>query len=165
MYIYKIKPLLIFILGIMVISCSNSGNDEIYFNELSLKPVSYTSLETEVLDKINDYRTSIGDPILKKLDIVSAVADSHTEYMVETGKVDHSGFEERQKNLMEKANAKSVGENVAYGYTTSTEVVNAWLKSESHRALIENKNYTHFGISTEKNDLGRNYYTIIFIKK
>ena len=164
MNLFKIKLFLIFILGIMLTSCSPE-DDGIYSNELSLKTVTYSPLENGVLGQINTYRNSIGDPSLIRLDIVSAVATTHTDYMVDTGNVDHNGFEQRQQDLMNKANAKSVGENVAYGYKTAEEVVNAWLKSDSHRALIENKGYTHFGISTEKNELGREYYTLMFIKK
>ena len=55
--------------------------------------------------------------------------------------------------------------NVAYGFNSSVGVVNAWLNSEGHRVIIENDNYTHFGISIEKNSEGRNYFTQMFIKK
>jgi len=161
----KFKFPLFIILSILITSCSPEGDSTTSVKDLNLKPVEYSALENGVLDQINSYRNSIGSPTLKKLDIVSYVATTHTDYMVETGNVDHSGFEERQQDLMENAGAKSVGENVAYGYSTSEEVVNAWLKSDSHRALIENKNFTHFGISTETNSLGREYYTLMFIKK
>jgi len=165
MNLSKFKFPLFIIISFLITSCSPNEEDSLSVKEINLKPVEYTLLENNVLDQINTYRNSIGDSTLQKLDIVSYVANSHTDYMVETGNVDHSGFEQRQQDLMENANAKSVGENVAYGYTTSEEVVDAWLKSDSHRALIENKNFTHFGISTKKNTLGRNYYTLMFIKK
>jgi uncharacterized protein YkwD len=164
MNLSKFKFSIFLILSILITSCSSEDENSIT-KELNLKPVAYSELENGVLDQINSYRNSIGNSTLKKLDIVSYVATTHTNYMVETGNVDHSGFEERQQDLMENAGAKSVGENVAYGYSTSEEVVNAWLKSDSHRALIENKNFTHFGISTETNSLGREYYTLMFIKK
>lgn len=164
MNLSKFKFSIFLILSILITSCSSEDENSIT-KELNLKPVAYSELENGVLDQINSYRNSIGNSTLKKLDIVSYVATTHTNYMVETGNVDHSGFEERQQDLIENAGAKTVGENVAYGYSTSEEVVNAWLKSDSHRALIENKNFTHFGISTETNSLGREYYTLMFIKK
>lgn len=166
MNLSKFKFPVFIILSILITSCSPEDSSSTYsIKELNLKPIEYSALENGVLDQINSYRSSIGVSTLKKLDIVSYVATSHTDYMVQTGNVDHSGFEERQQDLVENAGAKSVGENVAFGYSTSEEVVNAWLKSDSHRALIENKNFTHFGISTEKNSLGRDYYTLMFIKK
>lgn len=165
MNLFKFNLTLLLLFSILFSSCSRDNEDGISQPELNLKPVTYSALENGVLDQINDYRNSIGENSLQKLDIVSMVANSHTDYMVETGNVDHSGFAQRQQDLMENANAKSVGENVAYGYRTADEVVKSWLKSDSHRALIEYKGYTHFGISTEKNDLGRDYYTLMFIKK
>ncbi|MCI9155478.1 MAG: CAP domain-containing protein [Lawsonibacter sp.] len=47
--------------------------------------------------------------------------------------------------------ADYVGENVATGYKDAQQVVNAWLKSEGHRANILNENYTKIGIGSEKN--------------
>ncbi|KKL61082.1 hypothetical protein LCGC14_2198850, partial [marine sediment metagenome] len=34
-----------------------------------------------------------------------------------------------------------------------------------HTVLMKEPDYTHFGISVEKNSEGRNYFTLIFIKK
>jgi uncharacterized protein YkwD len=160
----KFKLILFVIISVLITSCSTK-QDNFYAKEINIKPVIYNALENGVLDQINAYRNSIGSSTLKKLDIVSYVATSHTEYMVETGNVDHTGFDKRQQDLVENAGAKSVGENVAYGYKTADAVVDAWLNSDSHRELIENKNFTHFGISTEKNAQGRDYYTLMFIKK
>ncbi|MEX1383999.1 CAP domain-containing protein [Lutibacter sp.] len=39
------------------------------------------------------------------------------------------------------------------------------MNSSEHRKNIENPDSTHFGISTESDDNGRNYFTHIFIKK
>ena len=99
------------------------------------------------------------------LNIVSVVADNHTNYMVETGKISHDNFDNRSQYLINNANAKSVGENVAFGYSSAEGVFSGWLKSESHKRVIENPYYTHFGISVELNAEGRNYFTQIFIKK
>ena len=85
--------------------------------------------------------------------------------MIETGTVSHDNFSKRSQTLMDQADAIAVGENVAYGYSSAQGVVNGWLNSSSHRKVIENPNYTHFGISTEVNTENRNYFTHIFIKK
>ncbi|MBG7628998.1 MAG: CAP domain-containing protein, partial [Bacteroidetes bacterium] len=53
------------------------------------------------------------------------VAKSHTDYMVETGRLSHENFSNRQDKLVANANAKSVGENVGYGYSTAKEVLKA----------------------------------------
>ncbi len=93
------------------------------------------------------------------------MADGHTDYMVQNGTVSHDNFSQRVETLMNNAQAKSVAENVAYGFNSAQGVINSWLNSDEHRTIIENQNYTHFGISTESNSEGRNYFTQIFIKK
>jgi len=161
---FQFKIVTFFLLSILITSCAKE-EDGVYFNELNETKVTYTSIELEILNLVNDHRISIGLNSLEKLDIISSVALTHTTYMVSTGSVDHYNFPQRQENLAINANAKSVGENVAYGYNSAKGVVDAWLKSDGHRALIENENYTHFGISTEKNSEDRNYFTQIFIKQ
>jgi len=162
------KLLVCFFLSVLLFSCAKE-DDGIYFNEsneeLSSTPIEYSAIETEILDLVNNYRNGINLQSLNSLNVISSVADSHTEYMIEKGKISHDNFDQRAQTLMNKANAKTVAENVAYGYTSAESVVNGWLNSESHRSIIENPNFTHFGISTESNNEGRNYFTNIFIKK
>lgn len=154
-------------LSFVLFSCSKE-DDGIYLNqtaEVINKNVTYSKIESNILDLVNAHRTSIGLSTLTKMNLVSGVADGHTEYMIETGQISHDNFDERAQELMDKAGAKSVGENVAYGYTTAESVVNGWLNSPEHKAIIENPNFTHFGISTEANSDGRNFFTQMFIKK
>jgi uncharacterized protein YkwD len=156
-----------FALSTILFSCS-PADDGIYFenNEVvNTTNVSYTGIENEILALVNDHRTSLGLTPLIALDIISGVADGHTEYMIEVGSVNHDNFSQRAQNLMDSAGAKTVGENVAYGYCTAEGVVNGWLNSPEHKSIIENPSYTHFGISTETNKENRNYFTQIFIKK
>jgi len=157
-------------IGSLLISCSQE-DDGIYFNETIETnetintDVSYSSIETEILDLVNEHRQSLGLKTLTPLSIISGVADGHTDYMVEKGVVNHDYFNERSATLTNKAGAKSVGENVAYGFNSAQAVLNGWLKSTEHKKIIENESYTHFGISTESNEEGRNYFTQIFIAK
>ena len=102
---------------------------------------------------------------MTRLNIISGVADGHTDYMVKKGVVNHDNFNFRTETLTNKAGATSVGENVAFGFSSAQGVLNGWLNSEEHKKIIENENYTHFGISTESNSEGRNYFTQIFISK
>jgi len=164
-----LKFLTFLLLSSFIISCSKE-DDGIYFNDVSAvetnaKTVTYTSLELEVLDLVNTHRADLGLNTLEKLDLISSVAEGHTNYMIEQGKASHDNFGQRSEQLMKNANAKTVGENVAYGYTTAESVVKGWLNSDTHRAVLENPNFTHFGISTELNTNERNFFTHIFIKK
>jgi len=162
-----IKLSLLVFLSFVLFSCSKE-DDGIYLNqtaEVINKNVSYSKIENNVLDLVNAHRTSLGLSTLTKMNLISGVADGHTDYMVKTGIISHDNFDERAQELMDKAGAKSVGENVAYGYTTAESVVNGWLNSPEHKAIIENPNFTNFGISTEANKDGRNFFTQLFIKK
>ena len=162
-----VKLLALVIFSFVLFSCS-AEDDGIYFDETSEiidTDISYSKIELEILELINNHRQEIGLKSLSALNIVSGVAHSHTDYMIETGQISHDNFEKRSEILMSKTNAKSVGENVAYGYNSAQGAVNGWLNSETHRRVIENPNYTHFGISTDANNEGRNYFTQIFIKK
>ena len=124
----------------------------------------YSNIETQTLVLVNEYRKSINLSELILLDEISNVAKEHTDYMIEVGVSSHDGFGNRVQFLMERVDAKAVGENVAYGYATAQGVLNGWLSSSDHRKIIENPNYTHFGISIDTSNVGRNYFTNIFIK-
>jgi uncharacterized protein YkwD len=161
------KLLSILLCTVFLFSCSQE-DDGIYFNESSETintAVTYSEIETEILTLVNEYRESKGLSSLITLNIISGVADGHTNYMVTTGQVNHDNFNLRAQNLIDNAAAKSVSENVAYGYSTAQGVVNGWLNSDEHRKAIEDPKNTHFGISTESNSAGRNYFTQIFIQK
>ena len=152
----------------LLLSCSDDENG-LYMNEIDkhvdTENVIHTSTELEIISIVNQYRKNINIPELQTLNIISGVADSHTNYMITSGQVSHDNFENRLQYLTDNANAISVGENVAYGYSSAQSVFNGWLNSEGHRKVIENPKYTHVGISIEINSEGRNYFTQIFIKK
>jgi len=159
-------------LSSILISCSKE-DDGIYFAETNENintenintTVIYSALEIEILNLVNGHRETLGLKTLTRLNIISGVADGHTDYMVKKGVVNHDNFNFRTETLTNKAGATSVGENVAFGFSSAQGVLNGWLNSEEHKKIIENENYTHFGISTESNSEGRNYFTQIFISK
>lgn len=154
--------------GLFSVSCSPEEDVtaiEPVNTELSNKPANLSSLELEILDLINQHRSTLGLNTLEQLNVISNVADTHTSYMIENDQVSHDNFNQRVALLTSNANAKNVGENVAYGFHSAQGVVSGWLNSEAHRAIIENSEYTHFGIAIEKNTSGRNYFTQIFIEK
>jgi uncharacterized protein YkwD len=160
-----LKSTLIVCAFLILTSCA-SDDDGIYFEKAELDTkIEYSTIEIEILDLVNDYRISIGLNSLDRMNIVSSVAETHTAYMISTGNVGHDNFAERNETLIKNANAKKVGENVGYGFSTAQSVVSAWLNSEGHKAIIESSEYTHFGISTEQNTEGRNFFTQIFIER
>jgi len=158
----------IFILSITFTFCSNDDDIDTYQatkDEVIETNVSYSKIETEILNLVNNYRVENNLSKLATLNIISTVADTHTNYMIETGTVSHDNFPDRVLKLQNYANAKSIGENVAFGYSSAEAVLNAWLRSPEHKKIIDTSDYTHFGISTNTDNQERNYFTQIFIKK
>ncbi len=158
------KVIIVLIIAFLIVSCSKD-DDQIYTNDIRESKVNYTEDELEIIYLVNEYRESIGLNKLKVLDIVSSVALTHSKYMAETGIVSHINFPDRNEKLVKNANAKSVAENVAYGFTTAQGAVDGWLNSEEHRKTIKNSKFSHFGISIEKNNENRKYFTQLFISK
>lgn len=154
--------------ALFLTSCSKESlsdeSDSLNQTALVKKDYDYSALEVELLEQINIYRLGNGLSELKAMDELSIEAEDHSLYMVESGKVSHDNFTERASYLMETVGAKTVSENVAYGYRTSEAVLNAWLKSKSHRKNIE-ASHTHFGLSIREDADGKRYFTNIFVKK
>lgn len=125
----------------------------------------YSAIEKQVLYEINHHRASISLTTLKINNVISRVCYEHSKKMADTLSVTHEHFAERAYKLMNGINSKSVGEVVAFGYVSSTGVVNGWIRSESHKRILEQKGYTDFGISATQNDKGRYYFTVIFTRQ
>ncbi|WP_242131804.1 CAP domain-containing protein [Aestuariivivens marinum] len=164
MKLLKQLPLLA-LCALFTFSCSSENLDDKADSlvESLITPQTKT-IELEILKLINSHRDSLGIAPLKDMKIIKSVAFSHTDYMVDKNVVSHDNFYKRSTYLKENASATKVSENVAYGYTSAESVVNAWIKSEGHKANIEG-DFTNFDISAEQNAEGKWYYTNIFIKK
>jgi uncharacterized protein YkwD len=121
-------------------------------------------MSEDILDHINDYRLEKNLNILSvDSSFATAYAVSHSKYMIETQSINHNNFFIRSNGLKQKG-AISVGENVAYGYSTAESVVNAWLNSEGHREMIIG-DFTNIGFGILKSETNNKfYYTTIFYK-
>lgn len=156
--------LLLVFIGLTSFSCS-TDNVEDNVEAITVSEAPQTKqIEIEILELINDHRISLGLNSLTSLSDVKATAHSHTNYMIDTGDLSHSNFQQRKTYLINNVGATKVGENVAYAYSSAQSVVNAWINSSSHKEIMEG-DYTNFDISAEKDEQGRWYYTNIFIKK
>ena len=154
------KKITILLFLLLVTSCQKDEN--LIINSIDLNIVKETDwqMADEILVLINDYRNSLGlTNIIVDKQYASAYAVDHTKYMIENKELNHDNFNTRSEALKERG-AKSVGENVAFGYKTAEAVVSAWITSGVHRDIIEG-NFTHagFGIILSPDGL---YYTNIF---
>lgn len=135
-----------------------------YTVDINLALETDWQMADDILALVNDHRASIGlDAIKRDQGYASAYAVEHTQYMIDQGKISHDNFTFRQEALKNQG-AVLVSENVAYGYKTAEEVVNAWLNSPGHRKAIEGL-YTHSGFGIMTNERGNYYFTQIFYRK
>src|SRR5690606_3717484 len=141
---------------------SMDGTAELVTPELTIPEP--TAFELEILELINTHRVALGLNVLQNMDLIRSQTHTHTDYMAQTQAISHDYFYERSQFLKKYAGATKVSENVAYGYASAEGLVNAWIKSESHKVNMEG-DFTNFDISDEKGTDGKWYYTNIFIKK
>jgi uncharacterized protein YkwD len=147
-------------------SCSSDTSEQsiVEPNAKTMVIYTYSPNEVETMKLINDYRVSFGLSALEKINYISFQSEDHDNYMISNNVVNHDGFVQRSKNIIKTQGAKTVGENIAYNYSTPQAVVSAWLNSPSHKENIVG-NFTHFGISIRENAVtGKKYYTNIFAK-
>ncbi|RLD29168.1 MAG: CAP domain-containing protein [Bacteroidetes bacterium] len=153
------------LIALLSFSCSTDSIEEGKIESITSSFVPQTKvIEIEILEIINDHRLSLGLSTLNNMGTIKAQAYGHTDYMIDRSEVSHDNFLQRKANLINSEGASRVGENVAYAYSSSESVVNAWLNSEGHRNVIEG-DYTDFDVSAEKDENGKWYFTNIFIKK
>lgn len=162
------RPLSIIALLITFASCSTESADETSTPSAANYTVdnnyTYSSIELDVANIVNQYRISKGLNPLEKINHISNVSEDHDEYMISINTLTHALFAQREENLKATLGAVAVGENIAYNYSTAQSVVDAWINSPAHKANMEG-NYTHFGISVRTNAEGKKYFTNMFIRK
>jgi uncharacterized protein YkwD len=149
-----------------IISCSSDASESSMVEARSQEVLNYTYSvnEIETMKLINDYRVSVGLNKLEKINHISFKSEEHDDYMIANNVVNHNDFVARSENIMRVLGAKTVGENIAYNYSSPQAAFNAWLNSSAHKENIEG-DFTHFGIAIRENPAtGKKYYTNIFAK-
>jgi uncharacterized protein YkwD len=55
--------------------------------------------------------------------LFSVQSEEHDNYMISNNVVNHDGFVDRSENIIKTQGAKTVGENIAYNYSTPQAAV------------------------------------------
>lgn len=162
-----LRAIMPLVLVLTLVSCSSDSTEDVAAvaaGDTTAKTYTYTDEEMLLLDKINEYRESIGLNALQPVEHISYKSEEHNEYMIAKSEINHDFFQQRSQNIIAVLGASKVNENVAYNYSTPNSVLHAWLQSPGHKANIEG-NFTHFGASIRIAANGDKYYTNIFVKK
>ncbi|MBR9975902.1 MAG: CAP domain-containing protein [Bacteroidetes bacterium] len=124
-------------------------------------------VEARVLLLIKQYRGDNGLAPFAISDVITTQARNHSRAMADgTVPFSHDGFPERVEAIKKEINIAGAGENVAMnsGYTDPARAaVDAWIKSDSHRANIQG-DYDLTGVGVAQSSRGGYYLTQIFAK-
>jgi hypothetical protein len=130
-----------------------------------------TDFINKVLQLTNEFRAQNGVPALKLNNELNAAAYGHSADMANQDYFDHTGKDGSKPWDRAKVvgyQARSMGENIAAGYTTPEDVVTGWENSPGHRANMLNASYTELGVGYYylANDTGsvnyNSYWTQLF---
>ncbi|MFD0711629.1 CAP domain-containing protein [Paenibacillus sp. GCM10027626] len=106
--------------------------------------------EQQVLELVNQARTSAGLKALTLNSSLSKVAMAKAQDMINNNYFDHQSPTYGSPFDMMKSfgiTYNAAGENIAKGQTSPREVMNQWMNSEGHRANILNSSFNQIGIA------------------
>jgi uncharacterized protein YkwD len=122
------------------------------------------TLQADIARLTNSQRTAHGCSAARVNAQLGAAAAGHSAWMARTGTFAHTG--QAGSTFVTRAKAagfaRPSGENIAWGYRSATEVVNAWMTSPGHRANILNCRSASVGVGTAFDASGNPYYTQVF---
>lgn len=104
----------------------------------------------EVVDLTNKQRVSVGLPKLRLDPILTTAAQSKAADMISRGYWAHNTPDGKEPwYFISGAGYKYLhaGENLARDFSSASSAVDAWMKSDSHRANLLNGNYTDIGVA------------------
>lgn len=122
-----------------------------------------TEVEQELLNTVNEHRMSLGKNTLEFNSAAYREANSHTDYMIAKGAINHDNFTARASGISAETDAEFVAENVAKDYATASGAFEGWLNSTNHKRTMED-DFTHTAVSVKKDADGTLYFTQIFYR-
>ena len=114
--------------------------------------------EADVITVTNAERTSRSLVALTTQACVDRYAELQSAKMAAEKRMYHQDLQP----ILNDCNLRSVGENVAYGYSDGTKVTAAWMASPGHRANILNARYRLIGVGATQDSNGRWYAAQVF---
>ena len=122
----------------------------------------YSTTELELINKVNDYRTTNGLSTLQPVDHIGYLCSEHNQNMINTT-VGHQDFESRINNLKLTMDATRVSELVASNYISNQSVMSAFLNDPLCKKILDEQDRNRIGVAVSISPTGRKYYTLIII--
>lgn len=143
----------------------NTGNQKPGDNNQGNTGSTVSQYEREVVSLCNEIRASYGLSPLTINEKLCQLAEMKSQDMADRNYFDHQSPTYGSPFDMLKSHGvsyRSAGENIAKGYSTPQAVVDAWMKSEGHRANILNSTYAEIGVGYVTDG---NHWTQLFLKQ
>lgn len=121
-------------------------------------------MEEEVLQLVNNYRTSKGLKALVMDEYMRQLCREHSQNMANgTVGFGHAGFDERTDLIWAKIAMGGIAENVAYNYSGAQQALEQWQNSSGHNQnMLGDYTLTGVGIAFDGSTY---YYTQMFLRK
>jgi uncharacterized protein YkwD len=113
-------------------------------------PPDLHAIEARIIERTNAQRVRHGlRPLMVDRRLLRS-ARRHAAWMTNSRSMTHT--------------TQPVGENIAMGQRSSSEVVNTWMNSSGHRANILNAGYTKIGVAAYATPEGTIYWCQQFLR-
>jgi uncharacterized protein YkwD len=124
-------------------------------------------LASSVVDLINSHRTGMGLVALKVSPTLANAAVWKARHMARYAYMAHDDpappvartVPDRLEACGYPSRTTGWGENIAWGYSSASSVVTAWLNSPGHKANIENPSYRATGVGAASSSTGAVYWS------
>jgi len=118
-------------------------------------------MQSDIVAATNQWRVKLGCATLRLDANIARAARNHSAWMARTGTFSHvgSGNSSFVTRLEATGYRTPLSENIAWGYRSGADVVNAWMKSPGHRANIVNCKAKSVGVGAVYAANGNPYFT------
>lgn len=123
--------------------------------------MTVTTYESQIVTSTNNYRAKHGLVKLKEQSCAKSYAVARAKWMAANRTLKHSSM----STVASKCHFTAVGENIAYGYSSGSAVVKAWMASSGHRKNILTAKYRYIGSGARKDSRGVWWSAEILAKK
>jgi uncharacterized protein YkwD len=126
-----------------------------------------SALEQQIVDLTNQQRQQYGLPPLRVAPKLVRAAQIQASAMAQLGIMDHNLPGAALPTLQDRLayvgyNFMTAAENVAMGYPDPTTLIDGWMNSPPHSAIILNSAVTDIGAGVAYDSAGRSYYAEVF---
>ncbi|AXT85410.1 hypothetical protein C6I20_09565 [Aeromicrobium sp. A1-2] len=112
--------------------------------------VSSGTYENQIISSSNVQRTKQHLVELKKQSCVDKYAERQARWMASHRKLQHQSM----RTVLKACKLTGVAENIAYGYSSGSKTVTAWMRSSGHRRNLLTSKMRYIGVGAYKDSRG-----------